>query len=73
MVALVTFLSKSDPATSGLDTAAGVAATALVLATGVPALVLGWADLAPRLALMLALAFPIGAALLFATILAALG
>ena len=63
-VAFATFLSGSDPATKGLDDAAGMIVTALFLATAAPALVLGVLDRAPRLALSLALAFPAAVILL---------
>ncbi len=65
LVAVATFLSGSDPATKGLDNAAGLAVTALLLATGLPALVLALTGRAPRLALTLALAFPVVFAVLF--------
>lgn len=58
LIAMATFLSGSDPATRGLDIAAGIAVTALFLLTGLPARVLSWRDRMPRLALGLALAFP---------------
>ena len=57
-VALATFWSGSDPATEGLDQAAGVAVTALFVLTSVPAVVLIRLHRAPRAALALALAFP---------------
>ena len=64
------FLSGSDPATSGLDAAAGYVVTALFLATVVPALALIAFGRAPKAALTLALAFPLVVAGLFiATIL----
>ena len=50
-VAVATFLSRSDPATKGLDNAAGLAATVLLLVTAVPPLVLALVRRAPRLAL----------------------
>jgi hypothetical protein len=65
-VAVATFLSGSDPATRGLDDTAGLATTVLLLATGLPALLLALADLAPRFALILALAFPVVGVLLLA-------
>jgi Kef-type K+ transport system membrane component KefB len=64
LVALATFFSGSDPATKGLDRAAGVAVTALFVLTGAPALGLTYYRRAPRTALMLALAFPAVLALL---------
>jgi len=65
-VAVATFLSGSDAATKGLDNVAGFAATALLLTTGVPALLLAVLGRAPRLVLILALAFPMAGAFLFA-------
>jgi hypothetical protein len=58
LVAFVTFLSGSDPATKGLDQAAGIAATALFAVTAAPAVVLTAFRRAPRAALVLALGFP---------------
>ena len=58
VVALATFASGSDPATRGLDEAAGWIVTALFLATGAPALVLALLNRALTTALILALAFP---------------
>ena len=65
------FLSGSDPATSGLDAAAGYVVMALFLAIVVPALALiAFGRRAPKAALALALAFPLVVAGLFiATIL----
>jgi hypothetical protein len=60
-----TVMSGSDPATIGLDRSAGMAVTALFLATGTPAIVLAWRNRAPTAALMLALAFPVALALAF--------
>ena len=57
-VALAMFGSGSDPATAGLDRAAGIAVTALFVLTSVPAFVLTRLRRAPRAALALALAFP---------------
>ena len=71
-VAFATFWSGSDPATKGLDTAAGVAVTALFALTGAPALVLASIRRAPRTALTLALAFPSLLALLLAAAIVAL-
>ena len=59
LIAIATVMSGSDPATKGLDEAAGLAATALFLVTGTPALVLVWLRRAPVTALVLALAFPV--------------
>lgn len=57
-IASATFLSGSDQATKGLDNVAGMAVTALILVTGVPALVLALKARGARTALALALAFP---------------
>jgi hypothetical protein len=65
LVAFEMFLSGSDPATSGIDAAAGYVVTALFLATVVPALALIAFGRAPRTALTLALAFPVVFAGLF--------
>ena len=64
LVVCATFLSGSDPATKGLDVAAGGAVTGLFVLTAVPAIVLVARRRAPRTALMLALAFPAVFALL---------
>jgi hypothetical protein len=63
-VAFATFFSGSDPATKGLDQAAGVLVTALFVLTCVPALALARLRRAPRTALALAFAFPAILALL---------
>jgi hypothetical protein len=55
-IAYALFLSGSDPATAGLDTAFGMGVTALLALTAGPALLL--ARRAPNLALACALAFP---------------
>ena len=65
LVAGATFMSGSDPATIGLDRSAGMAVTALFIATGAPAIVLGWRNRAPTAALILALAFPVTLVLAF--------
>jgi hypothetical protein len=71
LVALATFMSGSDPATSGLDQAAGFVVTALFLVTAAPACTLIWLSRAPVTALVLALAFPAIVAVTFvATIIA---
>ena len=57
-IALATFLSGSDPATIGLDQAAGIVVIGLFLVTGAPAIVLVRLRRAPMAALVLALAFP---------------
>ena len=64
-IASATFLSGSDQATKGLDNVAGKAVTALILVTGVPALVLALNARAPKTALTLAVAFPAIFAVLF--------
>ena len=51
-------LAGSDPATAGLDTAAGAGVTVLLALTALPAFLLARAHRAPDLALGLALAFP---------------
>jgi hypothetical protein len=61
----VTFFSQSDPATKGLDMAAGLAVTGLFALTGLPASLLAWRGMKPRLALALALGFPAAFAILF--------
>jgi hypothetical protein len=60
-----TFWSQSDPATKGLDNAAGYVVTALFLLTGAPALWLAWRQRVPRPALVLAIGFPAAFAALF--------
>ena len=64
--------SRSDPATTGLDEAAGWAVTALFLFTGMPAIVLAWRRRAPVTALVLALVFPAVFAVLLIAVLVAL-
>jgi len=66
LAAIAFFWSKSDPATKGLDDAAGVLVTALCLVTALPALALALAGRWARIALWLALAFPAGCLLLYA-------
>ena len=68
VLALLTFQSGSDPATKGLDVAAGAVVTVLFLVTGAPALVLAYIGRAPRTALVLALAFPAVFVLLFVAV-----
>jgi hypothetical protein len=58
VIALPMLHSGSDPATSGLDEAAGYTVTALLLITSAPALALVVFGRAPKTALTLALAFP---------------
>ena len=55
-----TLFSESDPATMGLDVAAGWIVTILFLLTVVPAFVLALKRLRPKTALTLALVFPVG-------------
>ena len=57
-LAALFFMSEADPATRGLDNAAGVAVTGFFLVSAVPALLLAARRRAPRTALLLALAFP---------------
>ena len=65
LVAFAKFNSGSDPATRGLDEAAGYIVTALFVITAVPALALITFGRAPRIALTLALVFPAAFAALF--------
>src|SRR5688572_26879790 len=51
LVAIATFLSGSDAATKALDSAAGLAVTALLAVTAVPAFALTQLGRAPRTAL----------------------
>jgi hypothetical protein len=67
VLAFSMFMSGSDPATKGLDEAAGVIVTALLLITAAPALALILFGRAPKTALTLALAFPAALAALFVT------
>jgi hypothetical protein len=60
-----TFLSGSDPATAGLDDAAGGAVTLLFALTTGPSIGLTVARRMPRLALWLAVLFPASFILLF--------
>lgn len=55
----ITFFSGSDPATKGLDNAAGWGIVGLFAVTVAPALILLWRGKAPRTALALALAPPV--------------
>jgi hypothetical protein len=71
LAAIALFASGSDPATSGLDSAAGAAVVGLYAVTALPALLLAYFRRAPRTALMLALAFPaVFAALFIAVVIA---
>jgi hypothetical protein len=67
LIAFTTFNSGSDPATKGLDEAAGYIVTVLFLITAVPAVALISFRRAPKTALILALAFPAAFAALFIT------
>jgi len=60
VVARYLIFSESDPATMGLDVAAGWAVTILFLITAVPGFVLALMGRRPKTALALALAFPVG-------------
>jgi hypothetical protein len=64
VVARYTLLSESDPATMGLDVAAGWIVTMLFLVTAVPAFVLALMRRQPKTSLALALVFPVGLAAL---------
>ena len=68
LIACAMLLSGSDPATRGLDKVAALVVTVLYVATGAPALMILWKTWAPRLALVLALAFPAVFAALFAAV-----
>jgi Kef-type K+ transport system membrane component KefB len=72
LIAVYVLISRSDPATRGLDLAALGAVTALLLLTALPAFLLTRADRYPGGALALALAFPgafiLGFALIVATL-----
>jgi hypothetical protein len=71
VIAWLSFMSRSDPATIGLDRTAGMIVTALFLVTGVPAIILTWLNRAPIAALILALAFPAALAAAFIAAVAA--
>jgi len=72
VIAFTLLSSGSDPATSGLDSAALVAVTALFALTAVPALLLSRARRFPDAALAFALAFPAAFLLLLALVVASL-
>jgi hypothetical protein len=59
VLAYLMFLSGSDPATKGLDTAFGWAVSILFAATALPGLILASLGRAVRTALLLVLAYPI--------------
>ncbi len=72
LVAALLFGSGSDPATRGLDVAAGGAVVLIAALTALPSLVLLRGDRARRAALALAAAFPLLCLLLLLVALAAL-
>ena len=72
LIAGAMLLSGSDPATRGLDKFAALAVTVLYVVTGAPALVVLSKTWAPRVALVLALAFPAVFAALFVAAIAML-
>ena len=59
LIALASFVSRSDAATRGLDHTAGLVVTALFLVTAAPAIAMVFLRRAPIAALVLALAFPV--------------
>jgi hypothetical protein len=65
LIALAMFNSEADPATQGLDEAAGCIVTVLLLITAGPAFALVLFRRAPKTALILALAFPAAFTALF--------
>jgi hypothetical protein len=67
-IAVLMFKSESDPATLGLDVAAGWTVTILCLLTAVPAFVLALTKKWPKTALALALAFPAAFVVLFVAV-----
>ena len=66
LLAIIFFLSGSDPAVRDLDVAAGIAVTILFALTAIPAFLLAWSGRAEVLAIGFALAFPMAFVLLFA-------
>ncbi len=72
LIVLLLLTAGSDPATSGLDTAALAAVTALFALTAVPAFLLTRLGRAPDAALAFALAFPAAFALLLGFVAASL-
>jgi hypothetical protein len=71
VLALGALFSGSDAATRGLDELAGIAVSALLLVTAVPAIVLTALRRAPTTALVLASAFPAAFAAAFVAALVA--
>lgn len=67
-IAVLMFKSGSDPATLGLDVAAGWTVTILCLVTAVPAFVLALFGRWPKIALALALAFPAAFVVMFVAV-----
>ena len=67
-LAQLLFLSTSDPATKGFDTAFGWAVTLLFGVTALPGLLLAARARRPRTALLLVIAFPAAFTLLFAAL-----
>lgn len=65
VIVIAAYNSDSDPATIGLDYAAGVITAGLFALTGLPALIIAALRRAPRTALGLAAAFPVIFLLLF--------
>lgn len=59
VIVLALLESGSDQATRGFDVAGVWVVLLLLLVTGIPALLLAWMKRAPRIALILALAFPV--------------
>jgi hypothetical protein len=66
IIAVLMLRSESDPATLGLDVAAGWTVTIWCLVTAVPAFILALTSQWRKTALALALAFPAGLAALIA-------
>jgi hypothetical protein len=64
VVAIALFGSGSDPATKGLNVAAGWLAVILLLVSGLPGLLLALPGRYPKIALALTLIFPVGFVLL---------
>ena len=70
---LYTLFTPASPATQALGIAFGWVITLLYAATGLPGLALASLDRAPRIALALALAFPVGFMLLYGALTIASG
>lgn len=58
IIVIAMIASGSDAATKGLDLVAALVIAVLFALTGLPALLLGWRDASPCVALLLALGFP---------------